>query len=71
LRAYPGAPVATPLAWSEVQPGLAPGQFNIYNASERFAKTGDLFAGVLKNPQRLEGPLQKLERLLRGPAAKK
>src|ERR1017187_2133140 len=71
LRAYPGAPVATPLAWSEVQPGLAPGQFNIYNAPERFAKTGDLFAGVLKNPQRLEEPLQKLEKLLRGPAAKK
>ena len=70
LRAYPGAPVATPLAWSEVQPGLTPGQFNIYNAPERFAKTGDLFAGVLKNPQRLEEPLQKLEKLLRGHAAK-
>jgi bifunctional non-homologous end joining protein LigD len=66
LRAYPGAPVATPLAWSEVQPGLTPGQFNIYNAPGRFAKTGDLFAGVLKNPQRLEEPLQKLDRLLRG-----
>jgi len=65
LRAYPGAPVATPLAWSEVQPGLTPGQFNIYNAPERFAKTGDLFAGVLTKLQRLDGPLQKLEKLLR------
>ncbi|MGA2589804.1 MAG: ATP-dependent DNA ligase, partial [Bryobacteraceae bacterium] len=64
LRAYPGAPVATPLAWSEVKRGLTPGQFNIYNAPERFAKTGDLFAGVLTNLQRLEGPLEKLERLL-------
>jgi bifunctional non-homologous end joining protein LigD len=68
LRAYPGAPVATPLAWSEVQPGLTPGQFNIYNAPERFAKMGDLFAGVLKNPQRLEEPLQQLEKLLRAPS---
>jgi len=66
LRAYPGAPVATPLAWNEVQPGLTPGQFNIYNAPERFAKTGDLFAGVLKKPQKLEEPLQKLEKLFRG-----
>ena len=66
LRAYPGAPVATPLDWSEVRPGLTPGQFNIYNAPERFAQKGDLFAGVLKKPQRLEGPLQKLEKLLRG-----
>jgi bifunctional non-homologous end joining protein LigD len=71
LRAYPGAPVATPLAWSEVQPGLAPGQFNIYNAPERFAKTGDLFAGVLTKLQRLEEPLQKLEKLLRGTATRK
>jgi bifunctional non-homologous end joining protein LigD len=65
LRAYPGAPVATPLAWNEVQPGLTPVQFNIYNAPERFAKLGDLFAGVLKNLQRLEQPLQKLEKLWR------
>jgi bifunctional non-homologous end joining protein LigD len=71
LRAYPGAPVATPLAWSEVQPGLTPGQFNIYNAPERFAQKGDLFAGVLKDLQRLEEPLQKLEQLFHAPAAKK
>jgi bifunctional non-homologous end joining protein LigD len=65
LRAYPGAPVATPLDWNEVKPGLTPGQFNIYNAPERFAKTGDLFAGVLKKLQRIEEPLQKLEGLLK------
>ena len=68
LRAYPGAPVATPLDWSEVAAGLTPGQFNIYNAPERFARTGDLFAGVLRDPQRLEEPLQKLEKLLVGQA---
>ena len=69
LRAYPGAPVATPLAWNEVQPGLTPGQFNIYNAPERFARTGDLFAGVLRNLQTIEQPLQKLEKLLVGRVA--
>ena len=32
LRAHPGAPVSTPLDWSEVKAGLEPGQFNIHNA---------------------------------------
>ena len=45
LRAYSGAPVATPLEWGEVRPGLHPEQFNITNAPERFAGKGDLFAG--------------------------
>ena len=65
LRAYEGAPVATPLEWSEVKPGLSPSQFHIGNAVERFAKVGDLFEGVLKKRQRIEKPLEKLEPLLR------
>ena len=63
LRAYPGAPVATPLEWHEVRPGLHPLQFTIANARERFAAKGDLFAGVLKKPQRIEEALEKLERM--------
>jgi len=65
LRAYPGAPVATPLEWSEVQRGLDPKQFNITNARDRFGEKGDLFQGVLRNPQRLEDALSKLETLFR------
>ncbi len=65
LRAYPGAPVATPLEWGEVKRGLHPSQFNITNVRERFRQTGDLFAGVLEQPQRLEKALEKLERLFR------
>jgi bifunctional non-homologous end joining protein LigD len=57
LRAYPGAPVATPLHWDEVKPGLNPSQFHIGNAVERFRRTGDLFAGVLHSPQRIEAAL--------------
>jgi len=67
LRAYPGAPVATPLEWSEVRHGLHPGQFNLANARERFAAKGDLFEGVLTRPQRLEGALAGLEKLLLQP----
>jgi bifunctional non-homologous end joining protein LigD len=65
LRAYGGAPVATPLEWSEVRRGLHPAQFNITNALDRFAARGDLFAGVLHQPQQLENPLGKIEKLLR------
>jgi bifunctional non-homologous end joining protein LigD len=65
LRAYAGAPVATPLEWSEVRAGLQPSQFNISNVKERFREKGDLFEGVLKRPQRIERALGKLEKLFR------
>jgi len=65
LRAYPGAPVATPLEWTEVRPGLDPKHFFIENAPVRFREKGDLFAGVLEKPQRLEEALEKLEKLFR------
>ncbi len=65
LRAYPGGPVATPLEWAEVKHGLHPSQFHIRNARERFREKGDLFAGVLKKPQRIETGLEKLEKLFR------
>jgi len=62
-RAYPGAPVSTPLAWDEVTAKLRPSQFHIRNAPARFAKLGDLFAGVLNKPQRLEKAFGKLEKM--------
>jgi bifunctional non-homologous end joining protein LigD len=60
LRAYPGAPVATPLAWREVTPRLNPSQFHIGNALARFDRVGDLFEGVLKRPQKLETAVERL-----------
>ena len=65
LRAYPGAPVATPLDWTEVKRGLDPKQFHIRNAMARFASTGDLFAPVLQLKQRLETALERMDRLAR------
>jgi bifunctional non-homologous end joining protein LigD len=65
LRAYPGAPVATPLEWREVTHSLHPRLFHIGNARQRFAEKGDLFRGVLDRPQHLEEPLEKLDRLFR------
>ena len=63
LRAYPGAPVATPLEWAEVKRGLDPSQFHLANVRPRFHEKGDLFRGVLDHPQRLEHALGKLEKL--------
>ncbi len=65
-RAYKGAPVSTPLEWSEVRPGLRPEHFNIINGPQRFAANGDLFEGVLRKPQTLETAFAKLDKLLRG-----
>jgi bifunctional non-homologous end joining protein LigD len=65
LRAYDGAPVAAPLAWDEVKPGLTPERFHIGNARARFEQVGDLFAGVLTKPQRLEESLEKLDEMVR------
>jgi len=64
LRAYPHAPVATPLDWKEVVPALHPTQFTIKNAPTRFAKKGDLFKPVLTNHQHLDEALEKLAVLL-------
>ncbi len=65
VRAYEGAPVATPLSWDEVRPGLEPGQFTLANAMDRFSRVGDLFRGVLEKPQSLAKAFGKLEKLLR------
>jgi bifunctional non-homologous end joining protein LigD len=63
LRAYPGAPVATPLRWEEVRGGLKPIQFHIGNVLRRFERVGDLFAGVLEKPQEIEPALERLSRV--------
>jgi bifunctional non-homologous end joining protein LigD len=60
LRAFPGAPVSTPLRWNELTRDLTPDRFTIANAPDRFARLGDLFAPVLHTPQRLEPALEKL-----------
>ena len=65
LRAHPQAPVATPLRWSEVRPGLSPHDFTLANVRARFQQLGDIFAPVLSNSQRLENSMGRLEELFR------
>jgi bifunctional non-homologous end joining protein LigD len=54
LRPLPGAPVATPVAWDELD-GLDPAQFTPEAVLERVERHGDLFAPVLSGSQRLPG----------------
>jgi bifunctional non-homologous end joining protein LigD len=61
VRAYDGAPVATPLEWKEVVRGLRPGNFRMDNVLPRFRAVGDLFAPVSKGGQRLEHALERLQ----------
>jgi bifunctional non-homologous end joining protein LigD len=63
LRPRPGAPVATPLLWEEVRPGMTPSQFNIRTLPERLAKHGDLFGPVLGEGIDMAASLARLEKV--------
>jgi bifunctional non-homologous end joining protein LigD len=43
VRAKPGAPVSTPLKWTELTDDLDPRNFHLGNAAERFEKVGDIW----------------------------
>jgi len=53
VRARPGAPVSTPLEWSELTGDLQPRNFTIENAAERFEKVGDIWAEAMKKENSL------------------
>jgi bifunctional non-homologous end joining protein LigD len=61
LRAFPGAPVSTPLRWSELTRDLMPDKFTLANVIERFSRLGDIFAPVLSIQQKLEDALTRVE----------
>ena len=60
VRPLPGARVATPLRWEELRDGLDPGEFTLRTAPSRLARVGDLHAGLLRGPQRLDLALARL-----------
>jgi bifunctional non-homologous end joining protein LigD len=53
VRPRPGAPVSMPLDWDELDAELDPRSFDIRTAPGRLARQGDLFQGVLRDPQDL------------------
>jgi bifunctional non-homologous end joining protein LigD len=60
VRPRPGAPVSTPLRWSEVNESLDPLELTMPVVRERIRKHGDLFEGVLTKKQRLTDALKAL-----------
>src|SRR5436190_794726 len=60
VRPRAGAPVSTPLRWSEVNEELDPLSFTMPVVLDRIRKHGDLFEGVLNTRQRLTDALKAL-----------
>ena len=54
VRPLPGAPVATPLDWDEVDDALDPSRFDLRTVPPRVAELGDLHAPLLHGRQRLD-----------------
>ena len=60
VRAFPKAPVSTPLSPSEMRSSLRPERFNIKTIFTRLADTGNLWANFWKSRQRIENALEQL-----------
>jgi bifunctional non-homologous end joining protein LigD len=69
VRARPGAHVATPLAWDELEdPGLTPGRFTLRTVGERLDRLGRSgpWADMNRHRYGLARPAQRLEKLAAG-----
>jgi bifunctional non-homologous end joining protein LigD len=65
-RARPGAPVSTPISWTELTPKLSPASFTVGTAPARVERLrADPWADYFKTRQRLSRPaIKALDRLL-------
>lgn len=64
VRARPGAPVATPLAWREVEEGAAPRDWTIENVPRRLAQKEDPWSGLMRHARSLASRRVVLDDLL-------
>ena len=64
VRGRPGAPVATPLSWDELDDGtLTPGQFTIKTVPGRISAGSDPWAGLARRSSGLTRAQERLRRL--------
>ena len=67
VRARPGAPVATPLSWDELDDsGLNPGKFTIKTVPGRISEGNDPWAGLARRGSGLTRAQERLRRLTAG-----
>jgi len=59
LRSKWGAPVSMPFDWAELET-ISPEEFTIETAVQRLGELGDLFAGVVEQPQSLQSAARDL-----------
>ncbi len=62
-RAFPHAPVSTPVRADELNAKLLPEKWNVKSLGRRLEKTGDLWANFWKQRQELESTVNRLERI--------
>jgi bifunctional non-homologous end joining protein LigD len=60
VRAFPKAPVSTPVEIKELRPTLKPEKFNMKNLFSRLNEKGDLWADFWQSRQRIEPVLEHL-----------
>ena len=64
VRARPGAHVATPLHWAEVEdPSLSPPQFTLRTAPERLATVDDPWAGLSRRRYDVDAARDRLAKI--------
>lgn len=63
VRARPGAPVATPLDWVELDGDLTPGEFTLRTVPDRIAQIPDPWAGMDRHRRGLVAPRRRLAAL--------
>jgi bifunctional non-homologous end joining protein LigD len=67
VRARAGAPIATPLDWSELPDGsLHPAKYTIHNIFRRLGQKAEPWKGMSRHARSLSQPRRRLEALLEG-----
>lgn len=64
VRAKPGAPVATPIDWDELNSGMSPQKYNIKNIFRRLSQKKDPWKDFRKHAKSISGSAEKLRYMI-------